>query len=49
MEGQSGIVEPVDRAQEDENRAEENDAKCSDERPERLPFLLFDIWVFKQR
>ena len=49
MDSEKGIVEPISTAQEDDYRAEENDGQCSNERPKRHPFLLYDIWVFKQR
>ena len=43
MDGQSGIIETGGDVIEDDNQAEQDDGKSSDERPEGLPFSLFNI------
>ena len=43
MDGQSGFIETDGHVQEYVNQAEQNDGKCSDERPEGFLFFLCHI------
>ena len=43
MDGESGIIETDDDVKEDDNQAEQNDGKSSDERPEGFPFFVCHV------